>query len=96
MYCTGTVIGENGIELMFMQDGSPYSIAIDSFCEPQIPLAIFQKDWRQLHLPVQIFLSVEHEVAVYSEVVCVLVCHFPNRSPVKTEYFSSRQGEKYG
>jgi hypothetical protein len=30
-YCTGTVVGENEIELVYMQDGSPYSIAIDSF-----------------------------------------------------------------
>ena len=30
-YCTGEILGENEIELIYMQDGSPYSIAIDSF-----------------------------------------------------------------
>lgn len=30
-YCTGEVVGEDEIELTYMQDGSPYSIAIDSF-----------------------------------------------------------------
>ncbi len=30
-YCTGTVLGPDEIELVYMEDGSPYSIAIDSF-----------------------------------------------------------------
>jgi hypothetical protein len=30
-YCTGTVLGADEIELIYMEDGSPYSIAIDSF-----------------------------------------------------------------
>ena len=30
-YCTGEVVGEDEIELIYMEDGSPYSIAIDSF-----------------------------------------------------------------
>jgi hypothetical protein len=30
-YCTGEVVGADEIELVYMQDGSPYSIAIDSF-----------------------------------------------------------------
>ncbi len=30
-YCTGEVVGEDEIELVYMEDGSPYSIAIDSF-----------------------------------------------------------------
>jgi len=30
-YCTGTVLGVDEIELTYMEDGSPYSIAIDSF-----------------------------------------------------------------
>jgi hypothetical protein len=30
-YCTGEVLSANEIELIYMQDGSPYSISIDSF-----------------------------------------------------------------
>jgi hypothetical protein len=30
-YCTGEIVGEDEIELIYMQDGSPYSVAIDSF-----------------------------------------------------------------
>jgi hypothetical protein len=30
-YCTGTVLGEDEIELTYLEDGSPYSVAIDSF-----------------------------------------------------------------
>ena len=30
-YCTGEVVGEDEIELIYMQDGPAYSIAIDSF-----------------------------------------------------------------
>lgn len=30
-YCTGEVLAPDEIELIYMQDGSPYSIAIDSF-----------------------------------------------------------------
>jgi hypothetical protein len=30
-YCTGEVIATDEIELVYMQDGSPYSISIDSF-----------------------------------------------------------------
>ncbi|MFA5268508.1 MAG: hypothetical protein WC379_11105 [Methanoregula sp.] len=30
-YCTGEIVGENEMELIYMEDGSPYSIAIDSF-----------------------------------------------------------------
>jgi len=30
-YCTGEIVGEDEIELVYMEDGSPYSIAIDSF-----------------------------------------------------------------
>jgi len=30
-YCTGEIVGTDEIELVYMQDGSPYSIAIDSF-----------------------------------------------------------------
>jgi len=30
-YCTGEVLGPDEIELIYLQDGSPYSIAIDSF-----------------------------------------------------------------
>jgi ABC-type transport system substrate-binding protein len=30
-YCSGTVVGDNEIELVYLQDGSPYSAAIDSF-----------------------------------------------------------------
>ena len=29
-YCFGDVLGQDEIELTYMQDGSPYSIAIDS------------------------------------------------------------------
>jgi hypothetical protein len=30
-YCTGEIVGDNEIELVYMEDGSPYSLAIDSF-----------------------------------------------------------------
>ena len=30
-YCTGEVLSKDEIELIYMQDGSPYSISIDSF-----------------------------------------------------------------
>jgi hypothetical protein len=30
-YCSGEVLSPNEIELIYMQDGSPYSISIDSF-----------------------------------------------------------------
>ena len=30
-YCTGTILAPDEIELTYMQDGSPYSVAIDSF-----------------------------------------------------------------
>jgi len=30
-YCTGEVLSPDEIELIYMQDGSPYSISIDSF-----------------------------------------------------------------
>ncbi|OPX61936.1 MAG: hypothetical protein A4E34_01434 [Methanoregula sp. PtaU1.Bin006] len=30
-YCIGEIVGENEIELIYMEDGSPYSVAIDSF-----------------------------------------------------------------
>ena len=30
-YCTGTVIGADEIELIYLEDGSPYSASIDSF-----------------------------------------------------------------
>lgn len=30
-YCTGEIVAEDEIELVYMEDGSPYSIAIDSF-----------------------------------------------------------------
>ena len=30
-YCTGEIVGEDEIELVYMEDGSPYSIAIDTF-----------------------------------------------------------------
>ena len=30
-YCTGTVLGADEIELIYMQDGPKYSVAIDSF-----------------------------------------------------------------
>ena len=31
VYCTGEVLSPDEIELIYMQDGSPYSISIDSF-----------------------------------------------------------------
>jgi hypothetical protein len=30
-YCSGTLLATDEIELTYMQDGSPYSVAIDSF-----------------------------------------------------------------
>lgn len=30
-YCSGTIVGDDEIELVYMEDGSPYSVAIDSF-----------------------------------------------------------------
>ncbi len=30
-YCTGTVVGNDEIELVYLQDGSKYGVAIDSF-----------------------------------------------------------------
>jgi hypothetical protein len=30
-YCTGEIVADNEIELIYMEDGSPYSMAIDSF-----------------------------------------------------------------
>jgi hypothetical protein len=30
-YCVGEIVGGNEIELVYMQDGSPYSIAIDTW-----------------------------------------------------------------
>ena len=30
-YCTGEIVGTDEIELVYMHDGSPYSIAIDTF-----------------------------------------------------------------
>ena len=30
-YCSGEILGNNEIELTYVQDGSPYSVAIDSF-----------------------------------------------------------------
>jgi hypothetical protein len=30
-YCAGTIVADDEIELTYMQDGSPYSVAIDSF-----------------------------------------------------------------
>lgn len=30
-YCTGAITGDDRIELIYMEDGSPYSVAIDSF-----------------------------------------------------------------
>jgi hypothetical protein len=30
-YCTGVIVGGNEVELIYVQDGSPYSVAIDTF-----------------------------------------------------------------